>query len=559
MTESAQTQRTELEEFLDPGFLDLDQVLDAVEREVAPTEGLLGGSGLALRACEPGARKLAVAISGGGAAGAYSAGLLEVLLDRLRQRGIEIDLLVGTSSGAVNGYGVFVEALGKGNPQFAEDPAVRQPYKSYIASVWSYLARDGKASRWVVGRRSWIIRLASRGVPTRWRNACLAMLLLLFAALWQPALLLVPAVAAAKLGLGSLGWAEAASLAEALPLLAGLALVATVSLAAAAGFALRAFRPSLFRDLPLLRLLANTGPGGDLKRHSRLSRGMSQDQARVLSRELVAAWYRRRDALPEFIATGTDITARRECLFTLVRPETYARLLRREWMAVQFDFDGTKDYRSSPRSLFALPEDFVRAIVASSAVPGAFPSQRIGLYGPESRRTARHRFVDGGVLNNSPVHIAIDAGATHVISLEILPFDNARPLEVDEAEKGAGSLLQSAVAAFTTVLERATDVDIRRTASWNRFLIQRPQSLRKGKGAGRGKQADSVRQRGIVQIYRVAPRAPLVGTVEFDGRFAGGKQTTTLREILRRGIVDMQGRNIWGATTRHKPGWREPD
>jgi len=26
-----------------------------------------------------------------------------------------------------------------------------------------------------------------------------------------------------------------------------------------------------------------------------------------------------------------------------------------------------------------------------------------------------HDFVDGGVLNNSPIHVALDAGATHII------------------------------------------------------------------------------------------------------------------------------------------------
>ncbi len=74
--------RSALESFLDPGFLDLEQVLDAIEHEVVLTESLFGGSALELRKCAAGSRKLAIAISGGGAAGAYSAGLLEVLLYR---------------------------------------------------------------------------------------------------------------------------------------------------------------------------------------------------------------------------------------------------------------------------------------------------------------------------------------------------------------------------------------------------------------------------------------------------------------------------------------------
>ena len=511
---ATEPQKSAIEEFLDPSFLNVEQVLDAIDDEVVLTEGLFGGPGLELRKCRPDERKLAIAISGGGAAGADSAGLLEVLLDRLRQRGVGIGMLVGTSSGAVNGYGVFVEALGKGNPQFDSEPSIRQPFRSYIASVWSYLARDGKASRWVAGRRSWIIRLASWGVPSHWREAGPVLLLLVLAVLSQPNLLLAPALVAARSGIASMQWIESDSLVDALPYLVGAAL-----LAALAWLAAHAFGRSLFRDLPLLRLLANTGPDGDLRRRPRLSRSLTLDQARVLSRELAGEWYRRRDALPEFIVTSTDITVHRECLFTLVRPDTYARLLRREWMAVQFgsDSDGAKEYRSLPQALFALPENLVRTIMASSAVPGAFPSQRIGIYGPDSRQAAHHHFVDGGVLNNSPIHIAIDAGATHVISLEILPYEKIGPLQDDTRGQDGYGLLQASLTAFTTVLERVTEEDVRRTASWNRFLIHRPHSLRPGKAT------DPHRQRRIVPLYRIAPRQPLVGTVEFDGQFSEGK------------------------------------
>lgn len=359
---ASEPKKSEIEEFLDPGFLDVEELLDAIDNEVALSEGLFGGPGVELRKCRPNERKLAIAISGGGAAGAYSAGLLEVLLDRLRQRGVEIGMLVGTSSGAVNGYGGFVEALGKGNPQFDSEPSIRQPFRSYIASVWSYLARDDKVSRWIAGRRSWIIRLASRGVPSHWRKAGPVLLLLVLAVLVQPILLLAPAFVAARSGVASMHWIESDSLVVALPYLVGAALVATALLGTLAWLAAHALRQSLLCDLPLLRLLANAGPDGDLRRHSRVPRSLTLDQARVLSRQLAAEWYHRCDELPEFIVTSTDITVRRECRFTLVRPDTYARLLRREWMAVQFDSDSdrAKEYRSLPQAIFALPENLVQ-------------------------------------------------------------------------------------------------------------------------------------------------------------------------------------------------------
>ena len=546
----------ELERFLDPGFLDLDGVLDALEFEVGPSSGLFGKQGLELRKCPPDKRKLAIAISGGGASGAYNAGLLEVLLDGLKKRGINVGILVGTSSGAVNGYGVFLEALGLGNPQFRSEPSIRQPFDSYIASVWSFLDRDGKASRWVVGRRSWIVRFASRGFPSRGRKVGLALLLVVIALLLQPNLLLPLALLANRAGVDSLAWIASDSLAESVPFLFGCALLATILLCAGGWLVARAFRQSLFLDLPLLRFLANTGPDGDLTLYPRMSRGQAVDRARNLSRDIVAEWYRRRDELPEFVITGTDITAGRECLFTLVRPETHRLLLRREWMTVQFDSDpsGTADYHSEPGAMFALPENLLRAVVGSSAVPGAFPTQRIGIYRSGAGQVARHHFVDGGVLNNSPVHVAIDAGATHVISLEILPFEQKDPLSSDERPSGGYKLLEAALATFTTVLERATHEDIRRTASWNRFLISRPGGL----GPGRGNAQRAEPQRRVVPIYRIAPKAPLVGTVEFDGRFERGRRTVALRDLLRRGILDMRGRNVWPATVRHEPGWTDP-
>ena len=129
-------------------------------------------------------------------------------------------------------------------------------------------------------------------------------------------------------------------------------------------------------------------------------------------------------------------------------------------------------------------------------------------------------------MNNSPVHIAIDAGATHVISLEILPHDSSDELRPDQRGRGRYLLLEAALATLTTVLERAIKQDVRRTASWNRFLVSRPKSL----DSGRAEDTENQRSRRIVPLYRIAPTEPLVGTVEFDGRFEAGQRTVTLRD-----------------------------
>lgn len=567
MGSSKKTTRQEIDRYLEPRYLSLDGMLDDIEREIVLSQGLFGGGSLDLKPCGADRRKLALAISGGGAGGVYSAGALEAILPRLRERGIDIDILVGTSSGAVNGYGVFLESLGKTNPQLDEDPAMKQPFRSYIASVWSYLDRGGKASRWVVGRRSWLIGLASKGIGAGKKGTALGAVFLLLMLLVNPYLFVFLLMAS---GLGEAVFPNLQDprfLTEHALLFSLPGLVALAALLVLARLLFREFGGSLFRDLPLLRLLANTGPNGDLSEPRFWPREQTVDRARVLSREIAAAWYAGRGKLPEFIITATDISAGRECLFTLVRPETYSRLIEREWMAVQFDSDtdGAKEYRKHANALFALPESLLKTVVASSAVPGAFPTQNVGIYGASSRRYVRHCFVDGGVLDNSPIHIAVDAGATHVISLEMHPLERGAPMDNDERGKAEYSLFQAALKTFTAVLDRATTEDIRRTVAWNRFLARRPESLGQGKppqtesGQTPSEQASAAMGRRIVPLYRIAPRSTQIGTVEFDGRYSGGKRAVTLRDLLRRGVVDMQGETIWRATTRHVPGDAPPN
>ena len=113
---------------------------------------------------------------------------------------------------------------------------MHQPYESYIASVWSYMARDGKASRWVVGRRSWIVRLVSRGARRRWSLAGLILAAIGALLLFQPNLLLPLATLVAEPGPDGL--------AEAVPFLFGYAVVATVALSLVLWLVLRRFGQS---------------------------------------------------------------------------------------------------------------------------------------------------------------------------------------------------------------------------------------------------------------------------------------------------------------------------
>src|SRR5690606_11128191 len=103
---------TEAAERLRPAYLSVDDLLNDLGYEIIRGgKRLFGGASLEARPIAPEHRKIALAISGGGAAGAYSAGALETLLGHMSARGLRPDIILGTSAGALNGYGVFLEAL----------------------------------------------------------------------------------------------------------------------------------------------------------------------------------------------------------------------------------------------------------------------------------------------------------------------------------------------------------------------------------------------------------------------------------------------------------------
>ena len=70
---------------LRPDYLDIDGLARDLEHQVVFENGRW-----IEKPVDPAKRKVALAISGGGAAGAYCAGVIEALVTRLKERGIEI-------------------------------------------------------------------------------------------------------------------------------------------------------------------------------------------------------------------------------------------------------------------------------------------------------------------------------------------------------------------------------------------------------------------------------------------------------------------------------------
>ena len=161
------------------------------------------------------------------------------------------------------------------------------------------------------------------------------------------------------------------------------------------------------------------------------------------------------------------------------------------------------------------------------------------------------------MLNNSPIHLSIDAGATHIISLELDPLKTQDPLESDDRGRFY-NILEAGVTTFTTLLDRAIERDMRRTVTWNRFLTQHPQALAEQRSWIR-RGAEDVREvKRVLPLYRIAPQEREIGTVEFDGAFEQGRNIATVRDVLRRGMLDLRGRHVWRATLQPTP-FRGPD
>jgi predicted acylesterase/phospholipase RssA len=289
-----------------------------------------------------------------------------------------------------------------------------------------------------------------------------------------------------------------------------------------------------------------------------LLRERSDDDVHALGREWVERWATLGDGAPGFVLTGTDLTTQGEVLFSLVRPRTFAHLASEEWQVFQFDpgnapvrpeyLAEATDATEIPQMAasgglsfgFVAAEDFVRCVVASTSIPGVFRPQRIVLSSLDGTRKVSHDVVDGGVLNNSPIHVAIDLEATHVISLELDPLVDQGTFEA-EAPAAPMDLPQNLSGTLATLLRQTTSEDIRRASSWNRHL----------RTPGQASQTKR-----LVQLYRVAPRARRLGLLDFGGHYPNftGPPDPSLGAWLEQSYADAMTLPLfWDATFEAAP------
>ena len=457
---------------------------------------------------------LAFAFSGGGASGAYEAGVIDAWL-RLasakypQYRFLRPRIILGSSAGALNALTTLAASLRPGGDG------------GFAYEIWRAVCP--RSAPFVVGRfRTPIVDLA-----THWLKVPLPFILAVVAALCAVAVLALSPEVIAALG--------------------ALAIVALGLL----------FRRAIFPDRALTRtvaaaLTAKADPETGRVSPRALLRGIDPRKA---SAEFVALWYRATaaaaaskrssDLPPGLIVTATDVTSSESNLFTLVQPEVFARLVQQRWQAMQLA-GGEAPPRgygvATDRSGGWVASDcFVSCVVASASIPGLFPSQRIELRSLFGQGRAQHDFVDGGVLNNTPIHIAIDAGATHVVSFELEPLRQVTAFQY-LAEGNPPSMGRNILQTFETLVAHSTSQGIEAACAWNRNLISD-----QTKGAT-GKR--------LVPIYRMAPRRRDLGLIDFDGHYESpfSRARPSLEEWLRQGRDDAERQPLfWNGTFEAHP------
>ena len=499
---------------------------------------------------------VALSISGGGASGAWQAGVIRGFLEAIerkvaklgeRARNATPRIIIGTSAGALNAFGLLLEYLrspdGDRCGSFQPEP--------FLSSLWRVIGSENEGAKFVTGRRAWLVAAA-----TRWLRIPAVRRAVVVALLAAAVALVNPVLFGIFLETRPEGWLETVGrfIVEN-PVKVTLAMAAI--LVAVVVWLVFTFGRSLFSNGALQNVLANAaqaGLDGRVPSRSDLLRRRGSYERQQAGMRVVEAWHGKKRP-PDFILTATDLTAAWECLFTLSSPATFGRLASSGWLVSEIGGRaGTAPADAAGRCATTADGQLLRCVVASTSIPGVFPSQRIRLGPMAGGAEAVHDFVDGGVLNNSPMNVAVDARATHVISIELDPLHAEPPLRIPSG--GAEpNVVQNVARTFYTLLTLATTEDIYKTVSVNRLI--RAQALAASPGLSRARLlASELHKKRVVEIYRIAPATRDLGTLEFNGHYpnALASPNPSLVDWLDKGAGDVRTESpFWRATFQAYP------
>jgi predicted acylesterase/phospholipase RssA len=115
-------------------------------------------------------KKLALAISGGGARGSYEAGVIEAMLQEFRLAGIAPQIVTGTSAGSIVATCLFVDLLfplapGASDPGLPPEVPGPVPYASRQSQVWRNMAAGNAGAQQLFGIMSWLVEFVTGQKP----------------------------------------------------------------------------------------------------------------------------------------------------------------------------------------------------------------------------------------------------------------------------------------------------------------------------------------------------------------------------------------------------------
>lgn len=170
------------------------------------------------------------------------------------------------------------------------------------------------------------------------------------------------------------------------------------------------------------------------------------------------------DAIEHILSENLDYDALRSCLIIPVTNLTYGSSEAFfafvgddcDELQAQFLAKGNSD------NLHQLsPSNFVLAVRSSAAIPGFFEPVSMNL-----GSTGEKEFVDGGVANNTPVTLAIQAGATDLVVIMLQP--EATSNEVYQTS----NILEIGMASFTAMQQRLLERDMQSAAQTSGVTVK---------------------------------------------------------------------------------------
>jgi hypothetical protein len=243
--------------------------------------------------------------------------------------------------------------------------------------------------------------------------------------------------------------------------------------------------------------------------------------------------------VPALYVSGANLTANRQTVLALDQVQQLETVANEGTWVVDLANQGVMtDNLFRPNS--AMTGDLLSlACMTSSSIPFVFPPIRwqIDRYSPVTTKveTLEHLLVDGGVVDNTPIDLAVFAGATHIISIELTPLLDYNSV-FDAIDPSTLNLVGVAERSFFTAMSGSLLRSIGDVVDLNSQIPQNQQC----------------------RIYRLAPVIPNLATatdgtsvtvspglVDFDGAYNGNNHVVmSLFDWFMQGYIDANG---WGS------------